>query len=219
MRQLEHCFQQQLLVPQQMIYLIKNPFKQRNKMTISNRRTNNSNSAYVRNEFEKQETTFRIKKAKTFRKEKKSYNTNSLQALKLSTHQSVNAAFQAACTEGGSIPKLRFSIPSSRGWAWINWCSIQHLPPQQPAQGRWRGEKYSVDLTELQFVTVQGQKNTIKSLLPPAFHTLSIYPLILVFCALLQYFGVRQNNTKRENSKACYFPFSQVKQPLQACLL
>lgn len=62
-------------------------------------------------------------------------------------------------------------------------------------------------------------ENTIKSLLPPAFHTLSIYPLILVFCALLQYFGVRQNNTKRENSRACYFPFSQVKQPLQACLL
>lgn len=67
-----------------MIHLIKNQFKQRNKMTISNRRTNNSNSADVRNEFEKQEATFRIKKEKTFRKEKKGYNANSLQAFETS---------------------------------------------------------------------------------------------------------------------------------------
>lgn len=67
-----------------MIYLIKNPFKQRNKMTISNRRTNNSKSAYVRNECKKQETTFRVKKEKAFRKKKKGYNTNSLQAFEAS---------------------------------------------------------------------------------------------------------------------------------------
>lgn len=53
-------------------------------MTISNRRINNSNSTYVINEFEKQETTFRIKKEKTFRKEKKDYNRNSLQAFEAS---------------------------------------------------------------------------------------------------------------------------------------
>lgn len=53
-------------------------------MTISYRRTNNSNSAYVRNECEKQETTFRIKKEKPFRKEKKGYNANSLQAFEAS---------------------------------------------------------------------------------------------------------------------------------------
>lgn len=46
---------------------------------ICNRGTNNSNSAYVSNEFEKQEITFRIKKEKTFRKEKKGCNTKSLQ--------------------------------------------------------------------------------------------------------------------------------------------
>lgn len=81
-------------------------------MTISNRRINNSNSTYVINEFEKQETTFRIKKEKTFRKEKKTIIAIPFKLLKLPTHQRVKAAFQAACIEDGSIHKLWFSSPA-----------------------------------------------------------------------------------------------------------
>lgn len=81
-------------------------------MTVSNRGTNNSNSAYVSKEFEKQEITFRMKKEKASRKEKKGHNTNSLQVFEPPTHQRATAAFQAACTEDGNVHQPCFSSPA-----------------------------------------------------------------------------------------------------------
>lgn len=43
-------------------------------MTISNRGTENSSCTYISNKFAKDRTTFRIRKEKIFRKEKKGYN-------------------------------------------------------------------------------------------------------------------------------------------------
>lgn len=98
--------------PQQIIYLIKNPFKQRNKMTIINRRTNNSNTAYVRNEFENRKPLLESKRKRHLGRKRKAIIAVPFKLLKLPAHQRVNAALQAACTEGGSIDKLWFSSPA-----------------------------------------------------------------------------------------------------------
>lgn len=57
-----------------MIDLMENTLKQINKMTISNRGTKNSNCTYISNKFAEDKNTFRIRKEKMFRKEKKGYN-------------------------------------------------------------------------------------------------------------------------------------------------
>lgn len=95
-------------------------------MTISNRGTNNSNSAYVSNEFEKQETAFRIKKEKAARKEKKGHNTNSLQAFEPSnTSELMQLSKQPALRMGvfSAAQLQRLSINrliASSSTSWLN---------------------------------------------------------------------------------------------------
>lgn len=83
-------------------------------MSITNRRTNHSNSAYVRNEFENRKPLLESKRERHLGRKRKAVIAIPFKLLKLPAHQRVNAALQQPALRMGAFTGSG-SQPSSRG--------------------------------------------------------------------------------------------------------